>query len=42
MDVQEFIEHMLFVIGQDQYEKGIGQAEGLVAQRDALFNILNP
>ncbi|MFL5746103.1 MAG: short-chain dehydrogenase, partial [Niastella sp.] len=41
MDVKEFVEQVLLVIGQDQYEKGIGLAEGLVAQRDALFDIIN-
>jgi hypothetical protein len=42
MDVQEFVGEVISVIEQDQYEKGIGQADGLVAQRDALFDILNP
>ncbi|UPK68497.1 SDR family oxidoreductase [Chitinophaga filiformis] len=41
MDVKEFVEQVLLVAEQDQYQKGIGIAEGLVAQRDALFDVIN-
>jgi uncharacterized oxidoreductase len=42
MDVVEFTDHVLRVLEQDQYEVGIGTAEGLRQQRDGLFSALNP
>lgn len=42
MDPDEFTQEVLRVLAQDQYEVGIGMAEGLRQQREALFGALNP
>jgi uncharacterized oxidoreductase len=42
MPVAEFVEALLQVMERDAYEVGIGSAEGLRQQREALFSLLNP
>jgi uncharacterized oxidoreductase len=42
LDVEAFTDQVLQVLAQDQYEVGIGLAEGLHQHRDALFSTLNP
>lgn len=42
MNVEDFVRDLLQTIEQDQYEVGIGMAEGLRQQKDALFGALNP
>ena len=42
LSVAAFVEAMLQVIESDTYEVGIGAAEGLRQQREALFELLNP
>lgn len=42
MDVREFVAEVLHVLAQDQYEVGIGPAEGLRQQREGLFGAPNP
>jgi uncharacterized oxidoreductase len=42
LSVAAFVEAMLEVIESDTYEVGIGVAEGLRQQREALFDLLNP
>ncbi|MFD1873114.1 SDR family oxidoreductase [Hymenobacter bucti] len=42
MNVNDFVQEVLRVLAQDQYEVGIGIAEGLRQQKDALFGALNP
>ena len=41
MDVHEFTEKALASIQNDVFEAAIGQAEGLRAQREALFDRMN-
>ena len=42
MKLEDFINEFIRMLEEDNYEKGIGIAEGLHAQRDALFGMLNP
>jgi uncharacterized oxidoreductase len=42
ISVEEFVDEMLDVLRRDQYEVGIGMAEHLRQQREALFDAINP
>lgn len=42
MKLDDFIDEFIRMLEQDNYETGIGIAEGLHQQRDALFGMLNP
>jgi uncharacterized oxidoreductase len=42
LTVTAFVEALLQVLEHDVYEVGIGSAEGLRQQREALFDLLNP
>ena len=42
MSSAEFVDQVVDVLKNDQYETGIGMAEGLRQQREGLFEVLNP
>lgn len=42
MKLEDFIEEVIKALKEDKYQKGIGIAESLVAQRDELFGMINP
>jgi uncharacterized oxidoreductase len=41
MPVKEFVEAMLKALEADRYEAAIGQAEGMRAKREELFEAMN-
>lgn len=42
LGVSEFVDQVMKLLKNDNYEMGIGLAEALRQQRDGLFNVLNP